>query len=106
MCQLHGQKKLTPAQSVYFVKPRPAEELFDCQADPHELANLISNPAHATVLQELRGALDEWAKETGDYVPNLRTADEFDRLTGLPTPARVRPRLSKKQMVKKGLAAP
>ena len=54
----------------------------------------------------LRTALDAWEKETKDYVPDLRTTDEFDRRTGLPTPARVRPRLSKAEMVKKGLAAP
>ena len=68
--------------------------------------NLIDDPAHAEVLKKLRGELDTWIKETGDYVPELRTADEFDRSTGLPTPARVRPRLSKEEMVKKGLAAP
>lgn len=106
MIKLHAEGKLTAAQSVYFVNPRPAEELYDCQTDPHELNNLIGTPAHAGALEELRLALDRWEKETGDYVPKLRTADEFDRSTGLPTPARVRPRLSKQQMVKNGLTAP
>ena len=103
---LHSSGKLTPAQSVYFVQPRPKEELYDCQADPHETTNLISEPAHQKNLAELRATLDGWERETNDYVPDLRTADEFDRRTGLPTPARVRPRLSKAEMVKKGLAAP
>ena len=106
MIRLHADGKLSKAQSVYFVNPRPAEELYDCKVDPHELHNLIENPAQAAVLKQLRAALDEWERNTGDYVPDLRTADEFDRTTGLPTPARVRPRLSKKQMVEKGLAAP
>ena len=106
MMALHSSGKLTPVQSVYFVQPRPKEELDDCQADPHETTNLISEPAHQKNLAELRAALDGWERETNDYVPDLRTADEFDRRTGLPTPARVRPRLSKAEMVKKGLAAP
>jgi N-sulfoglucosamine sulfohydrolase len=106
MINLYDQDKLTPAQSVYFINPRPAEELYDCANDPHEINNLIDDPAHTETLTELRTALDAWEKETDDYVPDLRTADEFDRLTGLPTPARVRPRLSKAEMVKKGLAAP
>ena len=54
----------------------------------------------------MRTALADWEKRTEDIVPKLRTADEFDRVTGLPTPARVRPRLSKAEMVKKGLVAP
>ena len=106
MIKLHRDEKLSPAQSVYFVKPRPAEELFDCRADPHETRNLVDDPEHAAVLKELRSALDGWIRRTGDCVPKLRTADEFDRVTGLPTSARVRPRLSKKEMVEKKLAAP
>jgi len=106
MIALHAEGKLPAAQSVYFVNPRPAEELYDCKNDPHELTNLIGKPEHDGVLKKLRSALDTWVKETGDYVPELRTADEFDRLTGLPTPARVRPRLPKAEMVAKGLAAP
>ena len=54
----------------------------------------------------MRSALENWEKRTKDYVPELRTADEFDRVTGVPTDARVRPRLSKKEMVAKGLVAP
>ena len=106
MIKLHGEGKLSAAQSVYFVNPRPAEELYDCAADPHETRNLAADPSMDKTLTRLRAALDDWIEETGDYVPELRTADEFDRLTGLPTPARIRPRLSKKEMVEKGLAAP
>ena len=106
MIKLHGEGKLSAAQSVYFVNPRPAEELYDCTADPHETRNLAADPSMDKTLTRLRAALDDWIEETGDYVPELRTADEFDRRTGLPTPARIRPRLSKKEMVEKGLAAP
>lgn len=106
MIKLHAEGKLTPAQSVYFVKPRPAEEFYDCERDPHELHNLMAEPTNIASLEQLRLALRRWEQETGDYVPERRTADEFDRTTGLPTSARVRPRLSKQEMVEKGLAAP
>jgi len=106
MISLYEQGKLPAIQSVYFLNPRPREELYHPKSDPHELNNLIQDPAYRKVLSELRGALDQWVSKTGDRTPKLRTADEFDRKTGLPTPARVRPRLSKKEMVEKGLTAP
>ena len=106
MIRLHAEGKLTPAQSVYFVQPRPEEELYDCVNDRHEVVNLIADKRYQAPLASLRAALDRWETVTGDTVPRLRTADEFDRTTGLPTPARVRPRLSKAEMVKRGLTAP
>ena len=39
-----------------------------------------------------------WAADTDDYLPSRRTPDEFDRDTGRPTPARIRPRPSKMDM--------
>ena len=89
-----------------FWNPRPEEELYDCDADPHELNNLADDVEHLSTLEEMRAALKRWERETGDTVPGLRTADEFDRETGKPTEARVRPRRSKAQMVKDGLTAP
>lgn len=102
----HQSGKLNAAQTVYFTLPRPQEELYDCVSDPHELNNLIGDKRFEDAHQRLRAALETWITETNDYVPELRTADEFDRSTGLPTAARVRPRLSKAEMVEKGLAAP
>ncbi len=106
MLKLKEEGKLTTEQSICFRQPRPEEELYDTQADPHELNNLATDPEYAATLQRLRDALTTWEKETGDYAPDLRTADEFDRVTGIPTDARVRPRHSKAQMVKDGLVAP
>ena len=45
---------------------RPAEELYDLDADPWELSNLASDPAHADVLGRLRADLDAWMKDQGD----------------------------------------
>ena len=45
---------------------RPAEELYDLKADPHELKNLAADPAQAGRLKELRADLDRWMREQGD----------------------------------------
>ncbi|MFT5467550.1 MAG: N-sulfoglucosamine sulfohydrolase [Verrucomicrobiales bacterium] len=97
---------INEAQQACFIAPRPREELYDTQADPHELKNLAGDPEFESVRAKLAQQLDSWAKRTGDYAPTQRTADEFHRLTGKPTPARVRPRRSKAEMVEMGLVAP
>ena len=106
MLKLEKQEKLTEAQRMFMVAPRPKEELFDAAADPHEIVNLAGDPKHAETLKNLRATLKQWEKETGDWVPEIRTADEFDRITGNPTAARVRPRWSKKRMVEAGMTGP
>ena len=103
---LEKEGKLLPHQRTCLIAPRPKEELYDTQVDPHELNNLIADEQHKPLLETMRSQLKDWEKLTKDYVPDLRTADEFDRVTGVPTDARVRPRLSKKEMVEKGLVAP
>jgi len=45
---------------------RPAEELYDLAADPHEQHNLASEPQHAKQLAALRAELDAWMKAQGD----------------------------------------
>lgn len=45
------------------------EQLFDLQADPDELHDLSSDPAHKTTKDELASRLDAWRREQGD--PNL-----------------------------------
>jgi len=99
MLALSREGKLTQAQMAVFVKPRPEEELYDCKADPHEIHNLVEDPKYAKQLKKLRKALSKWQEESDDYIPEIRTPDEFDRETGLATPARIRPRPSKADML-------
>ena len=106
MNRLRVEGKLDAAYNVCFDSPRAKEELFDTWADPHEVKNLATDPEYSKQLDRLRGALKDWESETGDAAPELRTADEFDRVTGKPTAARRRPRWSKKKMVAEGLVAP
>jgi arylsulfatase A-like enzyme len=84
MRKLRDEGKLTPEQMNPFVKPRPEEELYDTETDPHELNNLSSHPKYAGVMMKMRDALAAWQKETADGLPKERTPDEFDRETGEP----------------------
>lgn len=61
-----GQLKGPPADLMQPVLPR--EQLFDTEADPHEIKNLAdsNDPEIQTVLKEMRAALDVWIVETGD----------------------------------------
>jgi uncharacterized sulfatase len=45
---------------------RPAEELYDCIADPWNRNNLINDPTFASQLATLRTQLDGWMKQQGD----------------------------------------
>jgi len=65
----HDAGKLNADQQDVFLKPRPAEELFQVRDDPHQLRNLVGAAGHTDRLAELREVLDRWADETGDSVP-------------------------------------
>ncbi|MEM7697737.1 MAG: sulfatase [Verrucomicrobiota bacterium] len=106
LLRLREEGQLAPHQMGTFDTPRPAEELYDTELDPHELDNLVDDERFASLLTAMRAALKDWETRTEDSVPELRTADEFDRVTGIPTDARVRPRLPKSEMVEEGLVAP
>jgi arylsulfatase A-like enzyme len=59
---------------------RPAEELYDLEADPHEQRNLIGQPDQAKRTVALRQQLNEWIKAQGDqqkvYGNPRRTGEE------------------------------
>ena len=63
-CWLEGT--LNETQSVMFADKRPVEELYDTNADPHEVNNLAGDDDHIEVLERMRKELDVWQKETGD----------------------------------------
>lgn len=44
----------------------PEWELFDCEADPHELLNRADDPAHAEVFDRMLAALDARMAQIGD----------------------------------------
>lgn len=57
--------RLNPAQA-FFWKPKPAEELYDIQADPYQIKNLASESSQAETLKRMQTALREWMIEICD----------------------------------------
>jgi uncharacterized sulfatase len=62
----HAKTDATIAGLIQQYLHRPAEELYDLSADPDELKNLATDPAHAADLARLRAALDEWMTASHD----------------------------------------
>jgi N-sulfoglucosamine sulfohydrolase len=60
-----------------FAQP-PRFELYDLDADPHELRNLGNDPAYAAEISRLHRILVEWQERTGD---ELRHPEKLARLT-------------------------
>ena len=53
----------------YVWNPQASDELYDLQADPHEMENLTEEPSQAAIQAELRQQLMEWLAEIGDDLP-------------------------------------
>ncbi|OGV65088.1 MAG: sulfatase [Lentisphaerae bacterium RIFOXYA12_FULL_48_11] len=51
--KMYDEGKLKPPQT-FFWETKPPEELYDIQADPDEVKNLVDSPDHKVVLNELR----------------------------------------------------
>ena len=68
MRELQARGALTGPPLELMQRTGPCEELFDTQADPHEIRNLVAStaPEHRDALARLRAALDAWVVETGD----------------------------------------
>ena len=64
--RLAAEDKLTGPQKIFFELTKPVEELYDTDADPHEITNLAGDSKYAAELARLRAAHDKWREETGD----------------------------------------
>ena len=64
--RLRGDGDLEGPAAEWATGNRPAEELYDLEADPHEVENLAEDPDYADVLDRMRGALDDWIDHTDD----------------------------------------
>lgn len=64
--RLHEKGQLPAKAEYFFSNTKPVEELYDCQADPHEVNNLADDPKYADVLKRMRAAHRQWVLETRD----------------------------------------
>jgi N-sulfoglucosamine sulfohydrolase len=64
--KLNYEGKLSAPQKQFFQLIKPVEELYDLNVDPHEINNLAGDAKYAAMLKEMRAALDQWTRDTGD----------------------------------------
>lgn len=71
--EMHGQR-LSYTQRIvwsgrykYVFNGFDVDELYDLEADPHELDNLATDPAHAAVLAGMASKMWATVRETGDF---------------------------------------
>ncbi len=66
LLRLRDEGRLDPVQRLWFRETKPAEELYDTLADPHEVRDLAALAEYRPQLERLRAALDGWIRATGD----------------------------------------
>jgi uncharacterized sulfatase len=64
--RLASAGELKGPAAIFFQPTKPVEELYDCQADPHEIHNLADDLQYAAELTRLRTAHEKWHETTGD----------------------------------------
>lgn len=64
--RLHEAGELDSVADYYFSPNKPVEELYDCDADPHNINNLADDERFAAVLKKMRGAHLRWVQDTKD----------------------------------------
>jgi len=62
---LYHAGKLNAAQSIFW-QTKPAEELYDLEADPDEVNNLANSKNYSDVMKRMRRAHRNWAAEVRD----------------------------------------
>ena len=64
--RLQAERALTGPSALWMRTSRPAEELYDTKADPHQIRNLSADPAHRGTLERMRQAVTAWMARTND----------------------------------------
>ena len=64
----YSQRMVRTGRYKYVFNAPDVDELYDLEADPHELQNLIDHPDYRAVRDRLRGRLVEWMDESGDPI--------------------------------------
>lgn len=104
MQRLHATDELEEPQKLVFQAPRPNEEFYDLEKDPHCLVNLLADPLPTVDVRQIArehwAMLRKWQAETNDEFPGVDqlTPDGFDRETGerIPGVASPHPSLKRK----------
>ena len=77
--RLKADGALEGPQQLWMRDERPPEELYDTEADPHEVDNLAGDPEYAETLRAMRRATNRWMQAIGDLgrVPETQMVRRF-----------------------------
>ena len=64
--RLQAERRLSGPAALWMRTSRPAEELYDVQADPDQVNDLSASATHRSTLEKLRGAVTAWMARSGD----------------------------------------
>ena len=92
--RLQAEGKLTGPAALWMRTHRPAEELYDTQADPHQIDDLAANPAHRATLERMRQAVTSWMTQIRDQ-GLINEAEMIQRMW----PGRVQPETAQPYIV-------
>lgn len=67
MRRMYAAGELNEIQSIFMAPQRPAEELYDVIADPHQVNNLADSPEYDAKREELAAVLSAWQIQTNDH---------------------------------------
>ena len=64
--ELKASGQLSPEAQTLAIEALPEEELYDLEADPHQLHNLAQRPQHQEIRRRLRAEVEAWMQQTQD----------------------------------------
>jgi N-sulfoglucosamine sulfohydrolase len=64
--RLEAEGALSGAPALWMRTSRPAEELYDVQADPYQIADIAGDPAHRATLERMRREVVNWMARIDD----------------------------------------
>ncbi len=67
---LYSQRMVRNRQWKYVWNATAEDELYDLEADPAEMVNVVGKPEHSSLLQQLRQRLVSWMEEIDDPLLN------------------------------------
>jgi arylsulfatase A-like enzyme len=85
--------KLNATQMTYAGPTKPLEELYDSDADPHQVHNLAGDPRYSAVLERMRQLHRTWLLETRDL--SFATEEQWAARAGKAPPFQFRDRPEK-----------
>ena len=64
--RLQAERRLSGPAALWMRTTRPAEELYDVEADPDQIRDMAASAGHRATLEKMRAAVDGWMLRSGD----------------------------------------